>query len=91
MTRKEFVFKVGELLHAAKPNLMYCRLATGSDIVRENTDELSWSQRYPQIVASEYDEWVVVMCENGYKYYVPVSANSLAAIAEAVFKYTIDK
>ena len=91
MTRKEFVFKVGELLSIAKPNLMYCMLKTGSDIVREHAEDPTWSQRSPQIVASEYDEWVVVTCENGYQYFVPVSANSLAAIAEAVFKYTIDK
>jgi hypothetical protein len=91
MTRFEFVFKVGELLAIAKPNLMYCMLETGADIVREHAGDPTWSQRHPQIVASEYDEWVVVTCENGYKYFVPVSANSLAAIASAVFEYTMYK
>ena len=91
MTRKEFVIKLGELLHIAKPNLVSCQLATGSDIVREHKVDGHWAHLHPQIQPSEYDEWVVVACENGYEYFVPVSANSLAAIAEAVFRYTIDK
>ena len=91
MEKKEFVTRLGYLLRDAKPNLVSCHLATGSDIVREHKVEGHWAHLHPQIQPSEYDEWVVVACENGYEYFVPVSANSLAAIALAVFKATIDK
>lgn len=91
MSKAEFVTKLGELLRDAKPNLVSCKLATGSDIVREHLEWEFWKELHPHICASEYEEYVVVTCENGYEYFLNVTANSLAAIAEAVFKYTIDK
>ena len=91
MIRNEFVAKLGDLLHDAKPNLVSCRLATGSDIVMEHFELEFWKELHPHICASAYEEHVVVTCENGYEYFLSVTANSLAAIAEEVFTKMVSK
>ena len=75
MEIKEFVHKCGEILSAAKPHLKSCEYKNGAEI----TD----ATEFDRIVKD--DDYVVVTCENGYKYYVDVSGSSLCAIAEAIF------
>ena len=83
MEKKEFVSKLSELLRMAKPHLVKCEYFLGKD-VPPTPSEL----KYPEFNAKRHpeDEYVVVTCENGYRYEVNVSCNSLVAIAEAVFK-----
>jgi len=87
--RVEFVNKLGELLHIAKPNLFSCHLATGRQIMDAHTSEPHFKTLHPDLW--EFSEYVVVTCENEYQYLINVSANSLAAIAEAVFKQMVCK
>jgi len=73
--RIDFVQKCGELLRIAKPNLISCELKLGKDIPHK---------AYEPCYAPD-DEYVVVTCENGHTYKVCVEANSLNAIAVAIF------
>ena len=70
-----FVQRCGELLRIAKPHLVSCELMLGKDIPLKPC-----AHGY----ASE-EEYVVVTCDNGYSYKICVEANSLAAIAGAIF------
>ena len=72
--RVEFVQKCGDLLANAKPHLISCELKLGKDL--------------PESIMETYvteDEYVVVTCENGTNYKIPVEGNSLGAIAEVIF------
>ena len=74
MTRQEFVKECGKLLNIAKPSLLSCELVLGRDM--------------PKRAATHYikeDEYVLITCENGYTYGLPVDGNSLVAIAEEIF------
>lgn len=73
--RIDFVQKCGELLHIAKPNLISCELKLGRDIPKK---------AYEPLYVPD-DEYVVVTCENGCTYKICVEANSLNAIAAAIF------
>lgn len=68
----EFVDELEKLLRMAKPNLIKCEYLLGQQIP-ENIGQYS------------EDEYVVITCENGCKYYVNVTCNSLIAIANEVF------
>ena len=74
--RIDFVQKCGEVLHIAKPNLIRCELKLGKDITKKAHDETNYAPD---------DEYVVVTCENGFTYKICVEANSLNAIASAIF------
>lgn len=91
MEKKEFVTRLGYLLRDAKPNLVSCKLATGAQIIADCDNEYYFRQLHRDIVPDVYAEYVVITCENGYQYFVNVTANSLAAIASAVFEYTMYK
>lgn len=91
MNTKEFVAKLGELLHDAKANLVSCHLATGAEIIANPNGEYFSVQRVPAVLPDVYSEYVVVTCENGYQYFLNVSGNSLAAIAETVFSKMVCK
>jgi hypothetical protein len=73
--RIDFVQKCGELLRIAKPHLLNCKLKLGKDITK--------SPHEPGFMPNE--EYVVVTCDNGYTYKILVEANSLSAIAKAIF------
>lgn len=73
--KKDFIKKAGELLAIAKPNLIKTEYQIGKEI--ENTVE------WDRIISDE--EYAVVTCENGYRYFVNITANSFCAIAEAIF------
>jgi hypothetical protein len=76
--RKHFVERCGELLRIAKPHLISCELVYGKDIF---VNEIK--KQYERYVPN--DEYVVVTCENGYSYKLPVEGNSLIAIANEIF------
>lgn len=71
--KKEFVAKLSECLHMAKPHLT-CEFKLGEEIGK-----------------SKDDEYVVVTAENGYQYKICVTADSLAAMAEDVFRAIVAK
>ena len=73
--RVDFVKKCGELLNIAKPHLINCELKLGKDI-KTNPFETAFALD---------EEYVVVLCDNGYTYKICVEANSLIAIATAIF------
>ena len=87
--KKEFVAKLGEVLRIAKPHLVSCEYKLGEELPmtkRYITRETEGgSIEYTQIDYQPQGEFVIVTCENGHEYEINVSANSLAAIAEAVF------
>ena len=91
MDKKEFVIKLGELLRIAKPNLVSCKLATGAQIIADCDNEYYFRQLHKEVLPDVYSDYVVITCENGYQYFVNVTANSLAAIASAVFEYAMYK
>ena len=64
-------------LNAAKSHLS-CAYYFGSEI------ELKPSEKYHFILPES--EYVVVTCENGYRYFIDVSGNSLCSIAEETFR-----
>ena len=77
--RTKFVLKCGKLLKAAKPHLVSCELKKGEEIsVNEN------NRQYECYIPN--DEYVVITCENGFHYVLPVEGNSLGAIAEEIFR-----
>lgn len=80
MTRAEFVQKCGELLNVAKPHLVSCELRLGKDLPE---DPFEWY--------APNSEYVLVTCENDYHYVLPVGGNSLAAIAEEIFRKMVCK
>jgi len=79
VNKADFVTKCGELLAIAKPNLVRCDYRMGKDIDPTATDKFV-SQNF-----LDEDEYVIVTCENGYKYYLLVTGNSLNAIASTIF------
>jgi hypothetical protein len=70
---------LSETLRAAKPNLVRCEYMLGAE-ANYRAVELDNS------LCIDDFEYVVVTCENRYRYFVNVSANSLIAIATAVLE-----
>lgn len=79
MNKAKFVEKCGELLNIAKPHLVSCKLVKGSEI--KVSELMKQHERY-----MPDDDYVLVSCENGHTYKICVEANSLAAIAEEIFR-----
>jgi len=74
MDKYEFVNKCGGLLTIAKPNLIHCEYKRGKDIP---------PTRFGQIL--DDGEYVVVTAENGHRYCVDITSDSLAGIVLDVF------
>lgn len=85
ITKADFVAQMGDLLHAAKPNLVKCELFTGGTVPLSDI-EIAHGVRYDPHAAV-----VLVTCENGYTYKVDVTADSLGAIVLDVFKAMVYK
>ena len=79
MNIPEFVSKCGELLRIAKPHLVSCEYKKGRDIPVKDF----WEKH--EVYAPD-DDYVVVTCENGARYVLPIEGNSLNAIAEEIFR-----
>ena len=83
-----FVQELSKVLTLAKPHLVKCEFKLGEELPTEKryfTEETTEGTEY---IARDWQpdgEWVVVTCDNGYQYKINVTANSLCAIAEAVF------
>ena len=91
---KQFVAELGKLLNMAKPHLVSCEYKLGEELpVRNRYQERLINGEY-SIVEVPYKpdgEFVIVTCKNGYKYEVNVTACSLTAIAEEVFRAMVSK
>jgi len=85
MDKSEFVKKCGEVLNLAKPHLISCEYCLGKDIELTEVERLS-GYRY-----TDEDEYVFIMCENGYHYNLLVTGNSLIAIAAEIFNSMVNK
>lgn len=91
MERKiNFVNKLNEVLQLAKPHLTVhyalgenIKLITGQEIYYRDTKGFS-----PYHTGEEY---LVIECEGGHQYVLNITANSLAAIAEELFKFVVCK
>jgi hypothetical protein len=91
--KKEFVTKLSEVLHIAKPHLT-CEFKLGEELpVRKRwvTQETDEGTIYTEVDYQPQGEFVIVTCANGYQYEINVSGNSLAAIAEEVFTKMVTK
>jgi hypothetical protein len=91
--KKNFVSKLSEVLNMAKPHLT-CEYKLGEELPLEKR----WCEfvENGKVVSKQVEEqpsgeFVIVHCANGYKYRVDVTANSLAAIAEEVFRRMVFK
>lgn len=82
--KREFVESyLSPCLHAANNNLT-CEYAIGEEI------ELKpWEMSAAKVIPAE--EYVVVTCNNGHRYFVSVTASSLPAIAKEVFEAMVCK
>lgn len=90
----EFVQELGKVLNMAKPNLVKCELKLGEELPTEKRwieTETPEGKAYTQIDWQPDGEWVLITCENGYQYKINVTADSLASIAEEVFREMVCK
>ena len=78
--KKAFVQRCGELLKEAKPHLISCELKLGKDIPSNPIEAYA-----PDC------EYVVVTCENGSTYKLPVEGNSLCETAHTIFSKMLHK
>ena len=92
--KKNFVAELSKVLNIAKPHLVSCEFKLGDELppekrwveLVENGEVIS-----KQIEEQPTGEYVIVTCNNGYKYKLNVSGNSLAAIGEEVFTKMVCK
>lgn len=94
LEKKAFVAKLSELLNMAKPHLT-CEFKLGDELptrkmytTSQNEDS---STVFTEVDYQPSGEFVIVNCANGYKYEINVTADSLAAIAEEVFRAMVCK
>ena len=94
LEKKAFVAKMSELLNMAKPHLT-CEFKLGEELpvrkryITSQTED--GSTAYTEVDYQPQGEFVIVTCANGHQYELNVSANSLAAIAEEVFRAMVCK
>jgi hypothetical protein len=90
--RALFTGMVGLVLYAAKPNLVECELMTGHEAYRRfaHGPDKEFGLVYGGCRDTD-EEYVVVTCANGYHYYINVDGDSLACIAEEIFKAMVCK
>ena len=91
MERKiTFVNKLNEVLQLAKPHLSV-HYALGQDIELKTGEEIFCLQTKGYSPYHKNEEYLVIECESGHQYVRNITANSLAAIAEELFKFVIYK
>ena len=86
----EFVRKLDKVLRIAKPHLTV-HYALGQDIELKTSEEIYYKQDKGFSPYHNGEEYLVVECEGGHQYVINITANSLAAIAEALFKFIVCK
>ena len=94
LEKKAFVVKMSELLNMAKPHLT-CEFKLGEELPTRKRYATSQNEEgstvYTKVDYQPSGEFVIVNCKNGYKYEINVTADSLAAIAEEVFRAMVCK
>ena len=88
--KREFVEKLSEVLTMAKPHLR-CEYVLGKDIPLTDKDILIAEIHGVDRPYDSDGDYVLVHCDNGYRYEINVSGNSLCAIAEDVFSQMVCK
>mgnify|MGYP003552399577 FL=1 len=86
----EFVQELDKVLRIAKPHLTV-HYALGQDIELKTGEEIYYKQSKGISPYHNGEEYLVVECEGGHQYVINITANSLAAIAEALFKFIVCK
>lgn len=91
MERKiNFINKLNEVLQLAKPHLTV-HYALGQDIELVTGQEIYYKETKGFSPYHTGEEYLVIECEGGHQYVLNITANSLAAIAEALFKFVVCK
>lgn len=90
VSKVEFVNKCNEVLKLAKPHLSV-QYVHGKDIELTNAEERYYLQQYGRSPYLDNEEYLLITCENEYHYVRNITANSLAAIAEELFKFVVCK
>lgn len=85
-----FVNKLNEVLKLAKPHLSV-HYALGQDITLKTGEEIFYQQTKGYSPYHEGEEYLVIECESGHQYVRNITANSLAAIAEELFRFVVYK
>ena len=85
-----FVQELDKVLRIAKPHLTV-HYALGQDIELKTAEEIYYKQSKGFSLYLNREEYLVIDCEGGYQYVINITANSLAAIAEALFKFIVCK
>ena len=85
-----FVQELDKVLRIAKPHLTV-HYALGQDIELKTGEEIYYKQDKGFSPYHNGEEYLVVECEGGHHYVINITANSLAAIAEALFKFVACK
>lgn len=90
VSKIEFVNKCNEVLKLAKPHLSV-QYVYGKDIELTNAEEIYYQQQNGRSPYYDNEEYLLITCENEYHYVRNITANSLAAIAEELFKFVVCK
>lgn len=85
-----FVQELDKVLRIAKPHLTV-HYALGQDIELKTGEEIYYKQSKGFSPYHNGEEYLVVECEGGHQYVINITANSLAAIAKALFKFIVCK
>lgn len=85
-----FVQELDKVLRIAKPHLTV-HYALGQDIDLKTAGEIYYKQDKGFSPYHNGEEYLVIECEGGYHYVINITANSLASIAEELFKFVVCK
>ena len=85
-----FVQELDKVLRIAKPHLTV-HYALGQDIELKTSEEVYYKKSKGFSPYYNGEEYLVIDCEGGHQYVINITANSLAAIAEALFKFIVCK
>lgn len=86
----EFVRELDKVLRIAKPHLTV-HYALGQDIELKTSEEIHYKKNKGFSPYHNREEYLVVKCEGGHHYVINITANSLASIAEELFKFVVCK
>lgn len=86
----EFVQELDKVLRIAKPHLTV-HYALGQDIELKTVEEIYYKQTKGFSPYHNGEEYLVIECKGGYHYVRNITADSLAAIAEELFRFVVCK
>ena len=89
-TKITFVNKLNEVLQLAKPHLSV-HYALGQDIQLKTAEEICFMESKGFSPYHKNEEYLVIDCDSGHQYVRNITANSLTAIAEELFKFVASK